>query len=449
QAERPGIVHAYDAQNVSNELWNSEQFSARDSIGLYAKFVPPTVANGKVYMATFSGGLNVYGLLPAGRPLVYQSPQTTTRYTGDTVSLAVAAGGGAPLAFQWKFNGSTPILGATNASYAITNLQFAHAGTYTCVISNSSGITNTTAAILNVLTAPTISYSQTVMADAPVGYWRLDETNDTVAHDSVGGHDGQYNSVNLGQAGYNANDPDTAAEFGTLANPDSYVGNIGGIDFSTFTNKSAFSVEAWVNAEGFAVTGSAGIVSCGYGGGGEQFNLDCGSGGGSFRFSVRDAKNAAHNANGNIAPGNAWQHVVGVCDEPNGAVRLYVNGVLNATTTISGGIQMGTSPISIGSRESGFNSTYDLNFLGLIDEVAIYNYALSAAQVQNHFLAANNPVVTLYMNPSGTNTVLTWSPGTLESSTKATGPYANVIGATSPYTVPTSATAQFYRLKVK
>jgi hypothetical protein len=60
----PGILHAYNAQNVTNELWNSEQNSARDGVGNFAKFVAPTVANGKVYLATFSGQLNVYGLLP-------------------------------------------------------------------------------------------------------------------------------------------------------------------------------------------------------------------------------------------------------------------------------------------------------------------------------------------------------------------------------------------------
>lgn len=68
QAVRPGILRAYDAQNVMNELWNSEQLSARDSAGSFAKFVAPTVANGKVYLASFSNRLNVYGLLP--RPQV-------------------------------------------------------------------------------------------------------------------------------------------------------------------------------------------------------------------------------------------------------------------------------------------------------------------------------------------------------------------------------------------
>ncbi len=64
QVTRPGILRALDAQNVGNELWNSEQLSARDSVGNFAKFVPPTIANGKVYLATFSDRVNVYGLLP-------------------------------------------------------------------------------------------------------------------------------------------------------------------------------------------------------------------------------------------------------------------------------------------------------------------------------------------------------------------------------------------------
>ncbi len=62
QQVRPGILHAYNAQNVGLKLWNSEQVSPRDSVGNFAKFVPPTVANGKVYLATFSNRLNVYGL---------------------------------------------------------------------------------------------------------------------------------------------------------------------------------------------------------------------------------------------------------------------------------------------------------------------------------------------------------------------------------------------------
>ena len=63
QAVRPGIVRAFDASDLTKELWNSKQNASRDDIGNFAKFCPPTIANGKVYMASFSGHLAVYGLL--------------------------------------------------------------------------------------------------------------------------------------------------------------------------------------------------------------------------------------------------------------------------------------------------------------------------------------------------------------------------------------------------
>jgi hypothetical protein len=59
----PGELHALDAENVSQELWSSAMNAARDGFGNFAKFVPPLVANGKVYVATWSNQLAVYGLL--------------------------------------------------------------------------------------------------------------------------------------------------------------------------------------------------------------------------------------------------------------------------------------------------------------------------------------------------------------------------------------------------
>jgi hypothetical protein len=57
------ILHAFDASNLQNELWNSDMNPDRDDLGEAAKFCPPTIANGKVYAATFSGELVVYGRL--------------------------------------------------------------------------------------------------------------------------------------------------------------------------------------------------------------------------------------------------------------------------------------------------------------------------------------------------------------------------------------------------
>ncbi|MCC3767345.1 hypothetical protein [Streptomyces sp. UNOC14_S4] len=63
QAVVAGVVRAYRATDLTQEVWNSKMNAARDDVGLYAKFAPPTVAGGKVYVPTFSKALHVYGLL--------------------------------------------------------------------------------------------------------------------------------------------------------------------------------------------------------------------------------------------------------------------------------------------------------------------------------------------------------------------------------------------------
>lgn len=61
---RHGILRAFDASDLSHELWNSMQMEERDDLGNFAKFNSVTVAAGKVFAPTFSNKLVVYGLLP-------------------------------------------------------------------------------------------------------------------------------------------------------------------------------------------------------------------------------------------------------------------------------------------------------------------------------------------------------------------------------------------------
>ena len=61
-AVSPGMLRALDANDVTKELWNNRQNVARDGAGNYAKFSSPTIANGHVYLPTFSNRVVVYGL---------------------------------------------------------------------------------------------------------------------------------------------------------------------------------------------------------------------------------------------------------------------------------------------------------------------------------------------------------------------------------------------------
>ena len=59
----PGVLRAYDASNLSVELYNSDQSGARDTLDFASKFSVPLVANGKVFVASLSR-LTIYGPLP-------------------------------------------------------------------------------------------------------------------------------------------------------------------------------------------------------------------------------------------------------------------------------------------------------------------------------------------------------------------------------------------------
>jgi hypothetical protein len=57
-----GTLYAFDATNLTRELYDSSQVASRDAVGAGSKFVPATVVNGKVYVAAVNR-LLIYGLL--------------------------------------------------------------------------------------------------------------------------------------------------------------------------------------------------------------------------------------------------------------------------------------------------------------------------------------------------------------------------------------------------
>jgi len=144
----PGILRAFDATNLSNELWNSKQDAARDDVGNYAKFAPPTIANGKAYLATFSNQLLVYGLLPPAALSVTSVSPTSGRTAGGTAVTISGSGfqSGATVAFGG--NAATKVIVVSPAS--ITAATPPHpAGTVTITVTNPN---RQSATLLNAYT---------------------------------------------------------------------------------------------------------------------------------------------------------------------------------------------------------------------------------------------------------------------------------------------------------
>jgi len=87
--QQPCILHAFDASDLSHELWNSDMVPS-DAVGRFVKFVAPTVANGRVYVPTLSNQLVTYGLKtttpPDNGPPQITAVVNGASYLGDSVA---------------------------------------------------------------------------------------------------------------------------------------------------------------------------------------------------------------------------------------------------------------------------------------------------------------------------------------------------------------------------
>ncbi|HXC35492.1 MAG TPA: LamG-like jellyroll fold domain-containing protein, partial [Candidatus Acidoferrales bacterium] len=225
--------------------------------------------------------------------IVSQFPLTYTNlfalYAGASPTFNVNVAGTSPFSYQWFTNGVLDGAAVTN-TLQTPNVQTSF--TNYCIVANVSGsVTSYWAAL--VLPDPSAPYPQQVLALNPVGYWRMNDTNldgadypvgpgngdfGWICHDYVGGNDGIYTNCQLGFPGYDplSEPSDSSAQFGEIDDlgsdfGDSLAFGIEGVNFGTPAGTSGtFSVEAWVSGY-IQTTAGAGIVTLGYGGGGEEF----------------------------------------------------------------------------------------------------------------------------------------------------------------------------------
>jgi hypothetical protein len=100
-------------------------------------------------------GMDDFGLYSITYPVISTQPQTQTVDANTPTTFSVTASG-APLTYQWKFNGNI-IPNATNSTYVIPSTSPTNAGLYTVVVSNPSGPVTSNPAQLTVLTTTQIT----------------------------------------------------------------------------------------------------------------------------------------------------------------------------------------------------------------------------------------------------------------------------------------------------
>ncbi|GIW68366.1 MAG: hypothetical protein KatS3mg099_314 [Candidatus Parcubacteria bacterium] len=147
----------------------------------------------------------------------------------------------------------------------------------------------------------------------------------------------------------------------------------------------AFTVAAWVRTT--VPQQNANIVAkhrSDYMYGPWRLQTDAGLQGTQFKMTIGNSSNQEWNAMGPDLASNdgRWVHVVGVF-RPSTAVELWVDGNLEAQNTsgIPSSIPTVTNPLIIGARHTAGGSI-DEYFAGYLDDVRIYNRALSAAEIQ-------------------------------------------------------------------
>ncbi|MGA2786622.1 MAG: LamG-like jellyroll fold domain-containing protein [Verrucomicrobiota bacterium] len=286
-------------------------------------------------------------------PSITTQPTNQTVYEGQSATFKVATRGMPPLSCQWNFDG-TNIAGATNPMLMLTNVQLSQAGNYAVLVSNAYGSVLSTNAVLTVNPLPPCAPVST--STGMVGWWPAEGN----ANDVTGGNNGTLvNSVSFGQG-----------EVGQAFSFDggSYVSIPDSPSLDNFI--SSITVEAWVR---FNQSGAdwnwEGIITKGN----SSWRLQATAGANTITFSTTGlSPHGDLTGSRNVRDGQ-WHHVAGVYDGTN--MFLYVDGMLDVSQAATGAIAQNNDPMCIGVNLSA------KFFNGLIDEVSIYNRALTASEI--------------------------------------------------------------------
>lgn len=389
--------------------------------------------------------MGTYGPTPAA---IVANPVGFTNYAGYAKSLSVTASGSRPVSYQWMKDG-TPIANATNSVLTFSPLGTNDTGNYTVRVSNSGATVTNTPVSVAVL-SPTNIYQAEVIGGLPLAYYPMNETNGSNCIDII--------NVNNAQATYSgapvfggsgASDIlGTAPQFldwasGVFVNDPNSLGVSGNI-----------TMEAWVQP--FDANGSDQIFMAN----GPYLTANPHDSytemgirylNGVANYFIETAVIQYNGANYTFTTNGAyfpvpdgdwgqWLHIAAVADGVNW--KLYRNGTNVASVADTQG-NFSAWGWGFGCQSLAWANPQNIvaAYNGGINNVAIYGKALSGWELYKHYyiglngVAPTTPSLGINISATVTNAVLTWNLGTLQQASSLTGPWSDVPGASSPYTL--------------
>jgi hypothetical protein len=318
-------------------------------------------------------GIGVGGSLA---PVISGQPCSVTQSIGGRAEIFVSAGGSAPLSYQWRKNG-TENVGTNSPVLVIDPVTAGDAASYHVVVTNGEGTATSTAAALIPVTA--LAPGGTGILQSLAGYWRFDETQGCTAADTSGQHNAGrlVNFAASSNAHWTAGKVGGALRFDGPASLNHVIVN----NFPKATN--AYSLAAWVWADTIPTWASIAKNWLG------EFHFGLDATGNSLSNYVGLSPSGQVFARETATfPTGSWQHVV--CTVDATSIRLYRNGTQVASSTYSGAwLSPPPAPMGIGVKLTGAvaDTSAPGYWDGIIDDLALWNRTLSAAEVFNLYSA--------------------------------------------------------------
>jgi hypothetical protein len=243
--------------------------------------------------------------------------------------------------------------------------------------SNGGG---TTGAARKPRTINEAAYPNAVLADHPVAFYRLDDTGTTMADAGTNGLNGTYGSAVTHGAGSlvpNTIDPGTGFNGGAWS-----ATKIATVAQSSTLQPANVSIEAWVSEKSINSAGFIDLVSYGSQSG-QGYTLQLTTSNTLSLYLSTTGGSSYVAATTVLTPGSAY-HVVATYDGAN--AKIYINGTLEGTSTGGTAISyagIGTYGLSIGAGQNTGRQVFN----GTLDDVSVFNAALTSTQVSAHYAA--------------------------------------------------------------